>query len=201
MKQILSKKENLARRIGSVAVAVGVALFIGLYMIPKAMLDFSIAMPAMVAVSAIGAAIFYLTIKRSPAVFWVSQGVFAFTMVIAGFVAVHFMKDNNQNLLTCPVCGYKSLTVAEAQCLVCGVRVSMAEASSNGYPDIDSYVMEQQMLFFAPDSGHQPVNFLNGASPDSPYLKDKDWHPMVTELDVRSMVRMRDSLKAHPANH
>jgi hypothetical protein len=201
MKPKLSKTENLVRRIGSVAVAAGVALFIGLYMIPKAMVDFSIAMPVMVAVSAIGAAIFYLTIKRTSTAFWISQGIFACSMVIAGFAAVHYLKDNNQNLLTCPVCGYKSLTVAEAQCMVCGVRVSMAEASSNGYPDVDSYVMEQQMLFFAPDSGQQPINFLNGASPDSPYLKDNDWHPMVTESDVRSMIQMRDSMRAHPTGH
>jgi hypothetical protein len=191
----LSKREAIVRRIGSVVVAVGVALFLGLYMIPNAMVDFSIGMPVMVASSAIGAAIYYLTIKRRPIYFWMGQFIFALIMAVLAFFAVGALSDNASNLLTCRVCGYKTLTVEDGQCLVCGSRTTKAEAGSQGYDNVDHFIMQQQMLFFAPKDSSQSVDFSRGAPEGSPYLKDSNWKPLVTKEDVLYMRDAADSLQ------
>jgi hypothetical protein len=81
-------------------------------------------------------------------------------------------------LITCPVCGYKSLTKDDKLCGECIVELTEAEMIEDGYSSMTEFIKEEQISFFTPDSLVQDIDFFNPKVSEDGYNKDMKWKPI-----------------------
>lgn len=97
-------------------------------------------------------------------------------------------------LLTCQICGYRSLPVDTASCPVCFVQLSPSEVIAWGYRSLEEMIREEQAMFFAAEGFREKDFFtqpLLWEAEGALYRKDTTWSPVITEAHVLSM---RDTL-------
>lgn len=97
-------------------------------------------------------------------------------------------------LLTCPVCGYKTLSEEKTICPICYVELSETERIVWDYPSLEKMIEEEQAMFFAAegfrdgDFFYQPEYWeLEGLT----FEKDSNWQPRIEAERVR---KLRDTL-------
>jgi hypothetical protein len=97
-------------------------------------------------------------------------------------------------LLTCPVCGYKTLSEENKLCPICYVELSDTERIVWDYPTMEKMIEEEQAMFFAAE-GFRDNDFfyhpeyweLDGIT----FEKDTNWQPRIDAVRVR---KLRDTL-------
>jgi len=138
--------------------------------------------------AAIGSPFFWLTKDKSKAI---KMGTLGFVLI--GIIGA-FMFFGNQTesekygLLTCEICGYKSLEKKGEMCEVCLVEIDKDYKMELEMEDedisLEELIKEDQILFFATDEG---VTLLEPKIYDDEgfkYLKDENWKAMVTQTEV-----------------
>jgi hypothetical protein len=76
------------------------------------------------------------------------------------------------NLITCLVCGYKTLTKDDKFCGECLVELTESEMTEEGYSSIKEFINEEQTVFFCPDSIVNDIDFYNPKTSEKGYEKD-----------------------------
>lgn len=82
--------------------------------------------------------------------------------------------------LTCPVCGYKSLDEAGDFCLECFAELSEEEMEEEEYSSMEAFLIDEQMIYFAPDTLVESIDFYNPKVSEDGYKKDLNWKPSVS---------------------
>jgi hypothetical protein len=82
-----------------------------------------------------------------------------------------------KKLITCPVCGYKTLTKNDKFCGECLIELTESEMTEEGYSSIEEFINEEQIVFFCPDSIVNDIDFYNPKTSEDGYEKDLDWKP------------------------
>lgn len=177
--------------LGMVAPAI-TAIFMALVLIPQTRWPFEVALPVMMALGAIGAAIHYLTFKRPPKVRIFAHTVFALALVFAGFFAWKSFSIPHEFLITCPVCGFRTLEAQEETCAVCKVLVSEASAKLEDFASIEELIFAEQLIYFLPSDEFTGIDFYAADVSDNGYQKDSRWKPKVTIADISDVQNLLD---------
>lgn len=160
------------------------AIFVALVLLQKTSLTFEIALPMLVGVGAIGAAIHYRTYQRPPRFRLMAQGGYALVLLFGSFVLWQSFSIPHDRLLTCPVCGFHTLYGEGDLCKVCNVEVSEDAAALEDYASVKEYIQAEQMMYFLPEKVGEKVDFFAPYPGKEGYRKDPDWKPIVSEQDV-----------------
>lgn len=111
------------------------------------------------------------------------------SFVIIRILHVNFSTDksiaiDDSGLITCQVCGYKTLTKDNKFCDECLVELTKLEMKNEGYSSIDEYIKEEQISFFCPDSLADTIDFYRPKVSENGYEKDLNWVPIVPQDTV-----------------
>ncbi|WP_338769826.1 hypothetical protein WAF17_10625 [Bernardetia sp. ABR2-2B] len=87
-------------------------------------------------------------------------------------------------LITCSVCGYKTLTKDDKLCGECLVELTESEMTEEGYSSMEEFIKEEQIIFFSSDSLVDTVDFYNPKISEYEYEKDLNWTPLVSKDSV-----------------
>jgi len=111
--------------------------------------------------------------------------------LILSFVSLRIIHLNNSNsesvlteeqqLITCPVCGYKTLTKDDKLCEECLVELTKQEMIEEEYSSMKEFIEEEQILFFAPDSIVEDIDFYAPKISEGGYNKDFTWKPIASK--------------------
>lgn len=97
-------------------------------------------------------------------------------------------------LITCRVCGYRSIGPDSLLCPVCSVELSEQERIQWEYQSMDEMVQEEQAMFFAAEGFHDSVSFFAPAVWETEgvaYVKDTSWRPVIP---AERVLALRDTL-------
>ncbi len=150
---------------------------------------------------AIGFVLFWITKGRSRQVQLGTLGITA--VVLLGWLLFFANRSNSarENLLTCEICGYKTLNRLGEECNVCLGALNDIYRLEEGYSSMDELIVEEQLMFFAFEE-EEGVTFSTPKSYDdgeNTYLKDDNWKPRVTKEAVKDywqeLEEFRDSIE------
>jgi hypothetical protein len=135
----------------------------------------------------IGFAINQIVKTKSTLIKGVTLGVF----LIVSFLTIRLIQLNYSNsesilidesdLITCQVCGYKTLTKDDKFCGECFVELTASEMTEEGYRSIEGFIKEEQTSFFTPDSIVEDIDFFNPKVSEDGYKKDLTWKPIASK--------------------
>lgn len=97
-------------------------------------------------------------------------------------------------LVTCRVCGYRSIGPDSLLCPVCAVELSEKERIQWEYRSMEEMVQEEQAMFFAAEGFQDSVSFFAPPVWESEgvsYVKDTSWRPVISTTRV---LALRDTL-------
>ncbi len=104
---------------------------------------------------------------------------------------IHFNYSNTKlipteetEFVTCPVCGYKTLTKNNKLCGECLVELTESEMKEEKYSSIEEFIQEEQIVFFSPDSLVDDIDFYNPKISEEGFKKDSNWKPLTTKASV-----------------
>lgn len=106
-------------------------------------------------------------------------------MLIGALVGVnrkylHEVGQNENATITCLVCGFVSLTETDKLCGECWVELIESEMNKEGFSTMSEFIMEEQFLYFTPDSLVETVDFYTPKLSEDGYVKDLSWRPRVS---------------------
>lgn len=171
------------------------ALFLVKVMIEHTPMDFSVAMPAMVVTGGLTFAGFIYTIRQSPKLRYLALGGLTLFVSLTSLGLYLYFTHLQTQLLTCQVCGYKSLSEAGDECPVCFIPLTATFQAENGYESQEDLIKAEQIMFFMP-VGREEIDFYQPDPSPEGFAKDKDWKPVTTAAEILEIQQMLpDSLQ------
>lgn len=121
------------------------------------------------------------SVKVAALIILLSMSIGAVTMVHLNYSKTEL---NETEYMTCEVCGYKTLTQNDKFCGECLVEISKSDIEIEGYNSYEEYIIEEQLLFFTPDTLAADINFYSPIITEDGYEKDMNWKPVVSKDSV-----------------
>lgn len=133
---------------------------------------------------------------------YVKLGLYAMLLLIS-MGTYHYLADLraavNQKLLTCTICGYKTLEAKGAYCELCMNEITESAREEGEFASLEELIKEEQLTFF---SLEEEVD-LNGPQiyPQTKYHKDENWEALITNNELDSARKeMQELEQAYPLN-
>ena len=105
-------------------------------------------------------------------------------LIHLNFSNIELLTVEEENFMTCPVCGYKTLVQDDKLCEVCLVELTDSEMVEEGYSSMEEFIQGSQITFFSPDSLVDNIDFYNPNVSEEGYEKDMNWKPSVPKDSV-----------------
>lgn len=163
------------------------AVYTAYYLLQYTRLEFSMAMPLIVASGVAAGAIHFWTLRRSRRLRIYLHAGFSVVLIGLAVVLQVAFRHDHEAYITCPICGFQALDAAETLCPVCNVVVSEKAARDEGYANLDEYIRAEQIMYFLPDPPATTIDFYAPWDGPEGYQKDPKWQPRVTEQDIREV--------------
>jgi len=93
-------------------------------------------------------------------------------------------ESKKSNLLTCEVCGYKSINSKDSICQVCETKPWERFKNWKAFEVKRDYIEYNQLLFFGIDSLNQKIDFYSPQTIKT-FDKDNNWKPILTAEKIR----------------
>lgn len=138
----------------------------------------------------LGFGVMTLVLKKSLRIKFIALiTIVLLTIGFVRFIHVNYSKqtenyDSEINYTTCKICGYKAFIDDEKFCDECFVEITLEEAIKDEYKSLESFIFDQQLFYFTPDSLIKDVNFYEPNISEDGFEKDLNWKPIVPKDSV-----------------
>lgn len=103
-------------------------------------------------------------------------------------------ESDKRNLITCQICGYKTLEKKGAECNVCIAQINDKFKQEESYLSIEELIKEEQLYFFSMEENATFQTPEIYKDLDFKYLKDENWKPVVTKEEVELRRKEMDEI-------
>lgn len=144
--------------------------------------------------AAIGFSLYWFTKDKSKSIKYGTFGLMIIGLIGTMIFFANRTESDKRDLITCQICGYKSLEKKGGECDVCIAQINDEFKEEEGYMSIEELIKEEQLYFF---SMEENVTFQNPEiykDHDFEYLKDKQWMPIVNKEEVELRRKEMDGL-------
>lgn len=145
----------------------------------------------------IGFTLFWLTKDKGNSIRYGTFGLMLIATIGIMIFQANRAESVQENLITCQICGYKTLEKQGSECKVCVAQINDNFKDAEGYISIDQLIKEEQLYFFSQEDGitfNKPETY---EYLDLEYLKDERWKPIVTSEEVEMIRKEMDEIGKH----
>ena len=142
----------------------------------------------------IGMLVYSLTKHMSKSTKYSIWGLLNVGLLVAMVILTNTFKAETTELLTCEICGYKTLLELGKECDVCVIEINDEYKTQESYVSIEELILEEQLYFFALEDEVRLFQPKIYKDLDLELHKDETWIPKVTQAEIEILNKEMDEM-------